>query len=110
MVSEDMSILWTKTIFTSGSSAMMEEAHLMLISGSVNLWLYIQETSNIHRANLILLAAMSSSRSDIVTQFVRSSVRPFFSLVSLKFLLVLKSFNGVSRLFKGGFKDVSRKF
>ena len=71
------------------------------------------------------LAAMSSSRSDVVTQSVRSfvfpfvfpSVRPlFFLLVSLKFLLVLKSFNGVSRQFKeclkfnGSFKAVSRKF
>ena len=52
------------------------------------------------------LAAMSSSRSEVVTQFVRSFVRSFvfpslfFLLVSLKFLLVLKSFNGVSRLFK----------
>ena len=69
---------------------------------------------------------MSSSRSDVVTQFVRlfvcSFVRSFvfpslfFLLVSLKFLLDLKSFNGVSRLFtvclkfKGSFKDVSRKF
>ena len=68
---------------------------------------------------------MSSSRSDVVTQFVRSfvrsSVRPFvrplfFLLVSLKFLLVLKCFNGVSRQFKeylkfdGSFKAVSRKF
>ena len=41
---------------------------------------------------------------------------PFFLLVSLKFSLVLKSFNDVSRLskgclkFKGSFKDVSRKF
>ena len=46
---------------------------------------------------------------------------PFFLLVSLKFLLVLKSFNGVSSLFKGclkgslrvfteSFKGVSRKF
>ena len=39
----------------------------------------------------------------------------FFLLVSLKFLLVLKSFNGVSRQFKGclkikgSFKDVSKK-
>ena len=58
------------------------------------------------------LAAMSSSRSDVVTQFVHPSVflSLFFLLVSLKFLLGLKSFNGVSRLFKGGFKDVSRKF
>ena len=67
------------------------------------------------------LAAMSSSRSDVVTQSVRSfvflSVRPlFFLLVSLKFLLVLKSFNGVSRQFKeclkfnGSLKAVSRKF
>ena len=65
------------------------------------------------------LAAMSSSRSDVVTQFVFPSVRssvPFFLLVSLKFLLLLKSFNGVSRQFKeclkfnGSFKAVSRKF
>ena len=72
---------------------------------------------------------MSSSRSDIVTQlfrvfvfscfrvFVFSCFRPlFFLLVSLKFPLVLKSFNGVSRQFKeclkfnGSFKAVSRKF
>ena len=68
---------------------------------------------------------MSSSRSDVVTQlfrvFVFSCFRvfvPFFSLslVSLKFPLVLKSFNGVSRQFKeclkfnGSFKAVSRKF
>ena len=53
---------------------------------------------------LILLAAMSSSRSDVVTQSVRSFVCPFvrplfFLLVSLEFYLVLKSFNGVSRNF-----------
>ena len=70
---------------------------------------------------LSFLAAMSSSRSDVVTQSVRlcfrSFVRPlFFLLVSLKFLLVLKCFNGVSRQFKeylkfdGSFKAVSRKF
>ena len=69
----------------------------------------------------LFLAAMSSSRSDIVTQSVRLSVRVsicplFFLLVSLKFLQVLKSFNGVIRMFKeylkfkGSFKDVSRKF
>ena len=70
------------------------------------------------------LAAMSNSRSDVVTQFVFScfrvsvflSVPFFFLLVSLKFLLVLKSFNGVSKQFKqclkfnGSFKAVSRKF
>ena len=47
------------------------------------------------------LAEMSSSRSDFVTQFVRScfhSSIPFF-LVSLEFYLVLKSLNGVSRKF-----------
>ena len=61
---------------------------------------------------------MSSSRSDVVTKFVCSCVcvfvcpSLFFLLVSLKFLLVLKSFNGVSRLFKGclkfkgSFKDI----
>ena len=45
------------------------------------------------------------------------SVRPlFFLLVSLKFLLVLKSFNGVSRQFEeclkfnGSFKEVLRLF
>ena len=46
------------------------------------------------------------------------SVRPslFFLLVSLKFLLVLKSFNGASRQFKeclkfnGSFKEVLRVF
>ena len=70
----------------------------------------------------VFLAAMSSSRSDVVTQFVRSFVRSFvfpslfFLLVSLKFLLVLKSFNGVSRKLKGRmkfqvcFKKVSRMF
>ena len=60
--------------------------------------------------------------SQSVCVFVCFSV-PFFLLVSLKFLLVLKSFNGVSRLFKGclmfqgsfkqvlqsGFKGLSRK-
>ena len=46
------------------------------------------------------LAAMSSSRSDVVTQFIRPSVLPFFRplfflLVFLEFYLVLKGFNGV---------------
>ena len=64
----------------------------------------------------LFLAAMSSSRSDVVTQFVSSSVPFFFLLVSLKFLLVLKSFNGVSRQFKEclnfneSFKKVLRVF
>ena len=73
---------------------------------------------------------MSSSRSDLVTQFVRSSVcssvclsvvRPFFSSsvlgVCSAFFLVLKSFNiRVSRKFKGClkfqgcFKEVLRVF
>ena len=64
------------------------------------------------------LAAMSSSRSDVVTKCVRLCVRVslFFLLVSLKFLVIFKSFNDVSRVFKGclkfkgSFKDVSRKF
>ena len=64
------------------------------------------------------LTAMSSSRSDGVTQFVRFFVflSHFFLLVYLKFPLVLKRFSGVSRLFEGylmfsgSFKDVSRKF
>ena len=56
--------------------------------------------------SLVFLAAMSSSRSDVVTQFVCSFVCsfvrvcvPFFLFMSLKFLLVLKSFIGVSRKF-----------
>ena len=61
---------------------------------------------------------MSSSRSDVVTQCVRPFVllSLFFLLVSLKFLLVLKSFNGGSRQFKeclkfnGSFKEVLRVF
>ena len=65
---------------------------------------------------VLFLAAMSSSRSDVVTKFVRLYVRLsiFFLLVSLKFLLVLKSFNGVSRQFKeclkfnGSFKAAPR--
>ena len=57
---------------------------------------------------------MSSSRSDVVTQFVFSYFRvfvfpdfrpsPFVLLVSLNFLVDLKSFNGVSRQFKGCLK------
>jgi len=49
----------------------------------------------------LFLAAISSSRSDVVTQFVRPCFRssPFFLLLSLKFLLVLKSVNGVSMQF-----------
>ena len=79
---------------------------------------------------VLFLAVMSSSRSDIVC--VNVFVCPcfssflFFHLVSLKFLLVLKRFNGVLRLVKGylkcgcfkevlrafteSFKGVSRKF
>ena len=57
---------------------------------------------------LRFLAAMSSSRSDVVTQCVRVSVRVslFFLLVSLEFYLVLKCFNGVSRVFQECFKSV----
>ena len=62
---------------------------------------------------------MSSSRSDVVTQCVCLSVFsfvPFFLLVSLNFHLFLKSFNVVSRQFKGylkfngSFKEVLRVF
>ena len=54
------------------------------------------------------LAAMSSSRSDVVTQSVRVFVflSLFFLLMSLKFLLVLKCFNGVSMVFQGRLKYV----
>ena len=59
---------------------------------------------------LIFLAAMSSSRSDVVTQSDCSFLFPFvrtlfFLLVSLKFLLVLKSFNGVSRKIEGCLRE-----
>ena len=54
---------------------------------------------------------MTLSLSLSVRPFVRPSVRTlFFLLMSLKFLLVLKSFNGVSRLFNGCLKEVSRMF
>ena len=75
------------------------------------------------------LAAMSSSRSDGVTQFVRPFVRTlFFLLVSLEFVvhldvprkfqgcfkkvsrLLQESFKGVSRKFNGCFKELSRMF
>ena len=80
---------------------------------------------------IVLLAATSSSRSDIVTQFFRPFVRPLFtSLVSLKSveylechkasesvkgtqwqsICVSRAFMGVSRKFQGSFKGVLRKF
>ena len=71
---------------------------------------------------LYFLAAMSSSRSDGVTQFVRPSVRSFvrnlfFLLVSLEsrvfqgsLRIFQGSFKGVSRVFQGCFKGVSRVF
>ena len=56
---------------------------------------------------------MSSSRSDVVSQFVCPFVRvcvPFFSFsvlgVCSAFFLVLKGFNGVSRKLKGCLKFV----
>ena len=52
----------------------------------------------------LFLAAMSSSRSDVVTQCFRLSV-PFFSFsvlgVCSAFFLVLKCFNRISRNLKG---------
>ena len=72
----------------------------------------------------MFLAATSSSRSDVVTQFVFSCFRPlFFLLVSLESVVVLechkqsKSVKGiqwesmcVSRVLQGSFKGVSKKF
>ena len=78
----------------------------------------LTNASKMFQGILSFLAAMSSSRSDVVTQCVRVSVcmfaAPFFLVVS--FSLVLKSFNGVSRMFKGclkfigSFKNISKKF
>ena len=66
------------------------------------------------------LAAISSSRRDFVAQFVCSllCLSPFFSLlVSLESVVHLECrkasknpFNGVSRKFKGCFKEVLRVF
>ena len=60
---------------------------------------------------------MSSSRSDVVTQFVLPSVRssvPFFLLASLEAVVFRGCFKGVikdvSRMFQGSFKAFSRKF
>ena len=58
---------------------------------------------------------MTLSLSPSVFPFIRLFV-PFFLLLSLKFLLVLKSVNGVSMQFKeclkfnGSFKEVLRAF
>ena len=65
--------------------------------------------------NHICLAAMSSSRRDDVTNSVRVSVVLFFNLEDSKHLkscLVLKSFSGISRIFKGclKFKGCIKKF
>ena len=49
------------------------------------------------------LVAMSSSRSDVVTQFVRVFVRTLFFLVSL---ISQGSFKGISRKFQGYFEGV----
>ena len=62
-------------------------------------------------ATVAFLAAMSSSRSDVVTQCVRSSVINEGVLIKPK---KAKKFQGcfeeVSRVFRGSFKGVSRKF
>ena len=59
----------------------------------------------------LFLAAMSSSRSDGVTQFVCLFVCTlFFLLVSLEFVVHLETFKGVSRKFQGCFQDQSRMF
>ena len=50
------------------------------------------------------LAAMSSSRSDVVTQCFRSCFRSCVPFFSFSVFGVLKSFNGVSRKFKGCLK------
>ena len=58
-----------------------------------------------HEVNF--LAAMSSSRSDVVTQFVRSSVRSF---VMKEFFFSLRSYKGVSRKSNRCFNEISRMF
>ena len=70
---------------------------------------FVQITFCTNYCFVMFLAAMSSSRSDVVTHSVRS-------FVTKEFFLSLKSFNCVSRvfkgclMFKGSFKDVWRKF
>ena len=72
---------------------------------------------------MVFLAAMSSSRSDVVTQFVCLSVRsfvPFFSFSVFEVLSSPKEFQWcfkkvlsvfeVSGMFQGSFKDVYKKF
>ena len=51
----------------------------------------------------VIFAAMSSSRSDVVTKSVHPSVRPF---VMKEFFFSIKSYNGVSRKSKGCFNEV----
>ena len=69
----------------------------------------------IHGGTKTFLAAMSSSRSDVVTKFVRSCV-PFFSFSVLEVLSSPKEFQWCFRQFKGclkfkgSFEDVLKKF
>ena len=66
----------------------------------------------------VFLAAMSSSKSGVVTQFVCMSVPPSLyillvylgSVVNLECHQALKSIKEVLRVFQGSFKVVSRKF
>ena len=80
-----------------------------------NLGIIHVSSQNIPRIiqGLTFSAAMNSSRSDIVTQFVRSSVtKEFFNAKRGKEVTMVfqGSFNGVSRKFHRCFKKVSRTF
>ena len=86
----------------------------------------IKKNTNVNSWPFSFLAATSSSRSDVVTNFVSSSVRSFvrpslfFSLVSLKSVEHLECHKAsksvkweslcVSTVFQGCFKGVSRVY
>ena len=83
----------------------------------LNLHISLYNLHGEYNMRCIFLAAISISRSGVVTQCVRPFVCLFsFRLVSLEFYPVLKSFNVVSRKLKGclkftgGFKEVLRMF
>ena len=60
--------------------------------------------------NHFFLGTTSSSRSDVVTQFVRPSICPLFSFSVFGGCGAFGSYEGVSRKFQGCFKEISRVF
>ena len=69
--------------------------------------MYVIASRKVGHIDLCFLAAMSSSRSDVVTKCVRPFVR---SSVMKEFFFSLRCYKGVSRKSNGCFNEVSRMF